>query len=128
MRVRPFVWIMLVIACAGVLVFAANISVNKTVPLLAHIEQISTNGSGSALVRLRLTDTEGTPVDQARITPQASMPTMLMAPPSTTVQPLGHGLYLANINFSMTGAWKIDITAYADGFTKLEQSITIDVV
>ncbi|HEX7737671.1 MAG TPA: FixH family protein [Ktedonobacteraceae bacterium] len=127
MRVRPFVWIMLVATCAGVLIFAMNISLNKAVPLLAHIEQISTTGPGAALVRLRLTDSEGLPVDQARVTPQASMPNMPMEPQFTTVQPLGQGLYLTNINFSMTGSWEIDITAHADGFSTLKQSITIKV-
>jgi nitrogen fixation protein FixH len=128
MRIRPFFWIMLAIICAGILIFAATISVHKSVPLQAHIEQISTSTASSAQVRLRLTDSEGMPVDQARVTPQVSMLNMVMAPSPTRVQPLGQGLYLANINFSMTGFWKIDIVARADGFAPLDQSITLNVV
>jgi nitrogen fixation protein FixH len=128
MRVRPFFWFMLVAVCLGVLTFAANMPVARVVPLMAHIEQVSTSNSSSAEVRLRLTDTEGMPVDQARVTPQASMPDMVMAPQTANVQALGQGLYLASINFSMAGAWKIDITAHADGFAATNQSIVIDVV
>ncbi len=128
MRVRPFFWFMLVAVCLGVLTFAANMPVVRVVPLIAHIEQVSTSNPSNAEVRLRLTDTEGMPVDQARVTPQASMPNMAMEPQSANVQALGQGLYLASISLSMAGAWKIDITAYADGFTTTNQSIVIDVV
>lgn len=128
MRIRPFFWIMLVTVCASVLIFAANISVYKSVPLLAHIEQISTSTASSAQVRLRLTDSEGMPVDQARVTPRASMPDMAMAPPLISVQPLGQGIYLASLSLSMAGSWKIDITAHADGFTTLDQSIIVNIV
>lgn len=128
MRVRPFFWIMLVAVCTGILIFAADISVEKSVPLLAHIEQISTVTASSAQVRLRLTDSEGLPVDQASVTPRASMLDMAMAPQPTNVTPLGQGLYLASITFSMTGTWKIDIMARADGFVPLKQSIIVNVV
>jgi nitrogen fixation protein FixH len=119
---------MLVAVCLGILTFAANVPLAHPVPLMAHIEQVSTSSASSAQVRLRLTDTEGIPVDQASVTPQASMPAMAMEAQSTSVQALGQGLYLASINFSMAGAWKIDITAHADGFTATNQSIVVDVV
>jgi nitrogen fixation protein FixH len=128
MRVRPVFWMILAAACASVLIFAADISVYKSVPLQAHIEQISTSTASMAQVYLRLTDSEGMPVDQASVTPHAYMPTMQMAPPLTRVQSLGQGNYLASISFSMTGAWKIDIIAHADGFDTMKQSITVTVV
>ena len=128
MRVRPIVWMILAAVCAGVLVFAADISVYKAVPLQAHIEQISTTSANSAQVYLRLTDSEGMPVDQARVTPRASMLNMNMAPQLARVQALGQGMYLASINFSMAGSWEIDIIAYADGFTTMRQSIMLTVV
>lgn len=128
MRIRPFFWIMLVTVCASVLIFAANISAYKSVPLLAHIEQISTSTASSAQVRLRLTDSEGMPVDQASVTPHASMPDMAMAPPLTSVRPLGQGIYLASLSLSMAGSWKIDITAHADGFATLNQSIIVNII
>lgn len=128
MRVRPFFWGILAAACIGVLVFAAHISVHKAVPLQAHVEQVTTLLANSAQVRLRLTDSEGLPVDQASVTPQAHMLDMQMAPPLTRVQPLGQGMYLASLNFSMAGYWKIDIIARADGFDPMQQSITVNVV
>ena len=128
MRVRPFFWIILVTVCAGVLLFATDISISRSVPLLAHIEQVSTSGASIAQVRLRLTDSEGLPVDQASITSHAYMPDMHMAPPLTHVQSLGQGLYLASINFSMSGTWNIDIVAIANGFTPMKQSLALTVV
>ena len=128
MRVRPFFWIMLVTVCASILIFAANISVYKAVPLQARIEQVSASTASFAQVYLRLTDSEGLPVDQANVTPHAYMPDMAMAPPLTRVQALGQGLYRASLNLSMAGAWKIDIIARADGFDTMRQSITLDIV
>lgn len=126
MRVRPFFWIFLATVCAGVLLFAAGVSAYEAVPLRAHIDQISRT-AGTALVRLHLTDPEGTPVDQARITPDATMPEMDMAPQQTSVQSLGQGVYVARITFSMAGAWKIDIIANADGFSTMHKSILMQV-
>ncbi|HEY3992181.1 MAG TPA: FixH family protein [Ktedonobacteraceae bacterium] len=128
MRVRPFFWIMLVTVCASILIFAANIPAYRSVPLQARIEQISTTTSSFSQVYLRLTDSEGLPVDQASVTPHAYMPDMAMAPPLTRVQSLGQGLYLASIDLSMVGSWKIDIVAHADGFAPMKQSITLDIV
>ena len=128
MRVRPFFWFLLAAVCVGVLTLSANIKVAQAIPLLAHIEQISTSTASTAEVRLRLTDAEGVPVDQARVTPRASMLEMAMAPQPTTVQPLGQGLYLASISFSMAGSWEIDIAAYADGFAVTKQSIIVNVI
>lgn len=127
MRIRPFFWIMLVVVCTSVLIFAAHISAYKSVPLLAHIEQITTSTASSAQVRLRLTDSEGMPVDQASITPHAFMLNMAMAPPLTSVRPLGQGIYLASLDLSMAGSWKINITAHADGFATLNQSIIVNI-
>ena len=128
MRIRPVFWIILATVCASVLIFAADISISKSVPLLAHIEQISTSSASFAQVRLRLTDSEGVPVDQASVTPRAYMPDMPMTPPQMRVQPLGQGIYLASLDLSMVGAWKIDIIARADGFDTMKQSITLNVV
>ncbi len=128
MRVRPFFWIFLATVCAGVLIFAATISVYKSIPMQAHIDQVSTVAANSTIVRLHLTDPEGMPIDQANIIPQASMLDMHMASQRTSVQSLGQGIYLAQISFSMAGAWKIDITARADGFDPIQQSILVDVL
>lgn len=128
MRVRPFFWLLLTTVCIGVLVFAGAISIHKLVPMQAHIDQVSTASVGATSVRLHLTDSEGLPIDQARVTPHASMPAMQMPPQQINVQPLGQGVYLARISFSMAGSWKIDIIAHADGFDAVHQSIEIMVL
>ena len=84
--------------------------------------------ANSTMVRVQLTDSEGTPVDRASITPRAYMLDMVMVSPPTRVQPLGQGMYLARIDFSMPGNWKIDIIAHADGFDTMKQSLSVDVV
>ena len=128
MRVRPFFWALLATACAGVLIFAAAISVYNALPMHAHIDQISSITPTSTFVRLRLADSEGMPIDQASITPLASMLAMPMGPQRISVQSLGQGVYLARFSFSMTGLWKIDIIAHADGFAPIRQSLQLTVV
>lgn len=128
MRVRPFFWLLFTTVCIGVIVFAGAISLRKLAPMQAHIDQISMVAAGATSVRLHLTDSEGLPVDQASVTPRASMPAMQMAPQQIHVQALGQGVYLTRISFSMAGAWKIDIIARADGFDAVRQSILVTVV
>lgn len=125
MRVRPFFWALLASACAGVLIFAASISLNRTLPMHEQIDQVSPVTADATTVRLSLTDSEGIPIDRADITPRAFMPAMLMGPQRISVQALGQGVYLAWINFSMTGLWKIDIIARANGFAPVQQSIQL---
>lgn len=127
MRVRPFFWILLAAVCTGVLIFAANISTHKSIPLRAQIDQVSRVTSDTTLVRLRLTDPEGVPVDEASVIPRAYMLNMHMAPQQTRVQALGQGIYLAQIAFSMAGIWKIDIIAHANGFDTMKQSVQVQV-
>jgi nitrogen fixation protein FixH len=128
MRVRPFFWIFLATVCAGVLIFAAAISIYRLVPMVAHIEQVSTVATNHMIVRLSLTDPEGMPIDQAQVIPRTSMPAMRMGPQQIAIQPLGHGIYLTQISFSMLGAWKIDIIARADGFAPAHRSILVNIV
>jgi nitrogen fixation protein FixH len=128
MRVRPFFWIFLVAVCSSVLIFAVTISVYRSVPMQAHIDQISTSVVQTTEVRLRLTDSEGLPIDQARIIPQVSMLAMPMDAQQVHVQALGQGIYLAQISFSMAGSWQIDLIAQADGFDAAHQSIQLNVV
>lgn len=127
MRVRPFFWLLLTTVCIGVIIFAEAISLRKVVPMQAHIDQVSTVATSATVVRLHLTDSEGQPIDQASVTPRASMPAMQMAPQKINVQALGQGVYVTRISFSMAGAWKIDITAHADGFDAVHQSLLVTV-
>ena len=128
MRVRPFFWLFLTAICASVLIFAATISVYKAVPMLAHIDQVSTVSAHSTVVRLHLTDSEGMPIDEASIISHTSMAAMPMGPQQAGVRSLGQGIYLAWVDFSMTGTWKIDIIARANGFASTQQSIQLTVL
>ncbi|MGH2508243.1 MAG: hypothetical protein ACRDHZ_12690, partial [Ktedonobacteraceae bacterium] len=102
MRIRPFFWIILVSICVSVLIFAATISIQRSVPMQVHIDQISITAAQTTVVRLHLSDSEGLPIDQARIIPHVSMLTMLMSTPHIRVHALGQGIYLAQISFPMT--------------------------
>lgn len=128
MRVRPFFWVFLATVCASVVLFAALISISKPTPMRAHIDQISTTTTQATSLRLLLTDSEGIPIDQAAVSPHAYMLTMHMEPQQVSVKPLGKGVYLAQIRFSMPGTWNIDIAARADGFNAVQQSIQLDVL
>lgn len=116
MRVRPFFWTLLVIVCAGVLVFASTITNNRADPLQAQIEQVLTGPAGIALVRLHLMDAENQPVDQATIHLSASMPAMSMETPAASLEVLGQGRYLARFHLSMTGLWQLAFEVSAPGF------------
>lgn len=128
MRVRPFFWLLLTAVCVSVLLFSATISANKTIPMHVHIHQISTPDEETALVLLHVADTEGIPIEEAHIIPDAYMPAMNMGPQSITIQALGQGLYLTRIHFSMGGSWQVDITALAKGFAKTQESIQLTVI
>src|SRR4029077_13158957 len=93
MRVRPFFWIFLACVCTGILIFSATISASKVMPMQARIDQISAPAMNLTSVLLVLTDTEGEPIDQARVTPDVHMPTMRMGPQQTKVESLGQGHY-----------------------------------
>lgn len=125
MNVRPIFWILLAFVCAGVLLFAAGISATKVVPMRARIDQISNTSGQATSLRLALTDPEGEPIDQASIIPSVSMVAMRMGPQQIKIQPLGQGLYLTQIHFSMAGSWQITITARADGFDVVHRSIQL---
>ncbi len=126
MRVRPFFWAMLTIICVGILLFAQTVSMHRSVPMQVHIDQISTATFAAASIRLHLTDSEGLPIEQASIVSHASMSAMRMSPTHIEIEPLGQGLYLAHIRFSMTGAWNVEIIAQAAGFASAQQSLALN--
>jgi nitrogen fixation protein FixH len=126
MRVRPFFWILLTAVCIGSVLLAAAVSLRHTLPMQARIDRVSAVASAS-FVRLLLTDSEGTPIDQANVIPRVSMPAMPMEAQHTSVQALGQGVYLAQISFSMAGLWQIDLLVHADGFAPVRQSLRLAV-
>lgn len=126
MRVRPFFWAMLAIICVGIVIFAETVSLHRSFSMAVHIEQIAPVATDAASIRLRLTDSEGLPIEQASITSHTSMPAMRMVPQQMAIEPLGQGVYLAHLRFSMIGAWNIEIIAHADGFAPVYQSLALN--
>jgi hypothetical protein len=127
MRVRPFFWTLLAIACASVLVLAVVVTNNRVYPLQAQVAQVLTSPAGVAVVRLYLTDTEDQPVDQATILLNASMPEMHMEPQTAHLQALGQGGYLARFHLSMSGLWQLFFQVSAPGFLPTHQLLTLQV-
>jgi nitrogen fixation protein FixH len=113
--------------CVGILAFAEVISTHNTLPMYAHIDQISASNGNLTTVRLSLTDTEGEPIDQASISSRVYMLTMQMGPQQIAIKGMGQGIYLAQIRFSMPGAWEVDFVARAAGFDENQQSIQLTV-
>ncbi len=127
MRVRPVFWCILVLACIGVLAFAALLHTQTPAVLRVHLEQQQPVTSGIATLELHLTDSQGLPIEQAQVLPEARMTTMNMAADHIRVAPLGQGKYLAQLNLYMAGPWEISIDAHADGFEPVVQTLVVQV-
>ena len=116
---------LLLISCVGILLFAETISTHRDYSMQMHVDKVSMVAFDAASIRLRLTDSEDLPIDQVSILSHASMPAMRMASQQIIIESLGQGIYLTHVNFSMVGAWRIDIIAHADGFTPVHQSLML---
>ncbi len=127
MRVRPVFWCILVLACIGVLAFAALLHTQTPAVLRVHLDQHQPVSSGVATLELHLTDSQGLPIEQAQVLPEAKMTTMNMAADHIRVETLGQGMYLAQLNLYMAGPWEIRIDAHADGFEPVVQTLVVQV-
>jgi len=83
--------------------------------------------SGVTALELRLTDSQGLPIEQAQVLPEARMTNMDMATNHFRVEPLGHGTYRAQLQLYMAGPWEINIEAHADGFEPIAQTLIVQV-
>ena len=127
MRVRPVFWCILALTCIGVLAFAAHLHTQTPAVLQVHLDQQQPVTSGVATLELHLTDSQGLPIEQAQVLPEARMTTMNMAADQIRVAPLGQGKYLAQLNLYMAGPWEISIDAHADGFEPVVQTLVVQV-
>lgn len=124
MRVRALFWVVLAAVCIGAITLAAVVSLRRALPMRARVDQVSA-AQASTLLRLLLTDPEGTPIEQAAVIPSVSMPAMSMQAQRASVQELGQGVYLARISFSMAGLWQVELLARADGFAPARQLLQL---
>ena len=127
MRVRPFFWFLLALSCAGVLIFAASLHTQAPAVMRVQLDQQSPVTSGITTLKLRLTDSQGIPIEQAQVLPMARMTNMNMVTDQIRVEPLGQGNYMAQFHLYMSGPWEISIGAHADGFEPIAQTLFVQV-
>jgi hypothetical protein len=127
MRVRPFFWFLLALSCAGVLIFAASLHTQSPAVMRVQLDRQPPDASGITTLKLRLTDSQGIPIEQAQVLPMARMTNMNMATDQIRVEPLGQGNYMAQFHLYMSGPWEISIGAHADGFEPIAQTLFVQV-
>lgn len=127
MRIRPFFWLLLAVACISVLTFAATFQ--EHVPAMLHIQLMQHQSKANSItaVELHLTDEQGLPLEAAQIDSWAEMTNMPMSTKQSSVRYLGQGNYLAQFRFYMAGPWAITVQAHATGFDPLQQRILLQV-
>ncbi|MGZ3642836.1 MAG: FixH family protein [Ktedonobacteraceae bacterium] len=127
MRIRPFFWFLLAFSCAGVLIFAALLHTQAPAMMQVHLDQQHPVANAFTTLELHLTDSEGLPIEQAQVLPNAKMTNMSMVTNQIHVKSLGHGSYLAQLQLDMAGPWEISIEANADGFDTIAKNLFVQV-
>ncbi len=127
MRVRPFFWFFLALTCTSVLIFAALLHTQAPTIMRVQLDQQHPITSGVTTLELHLTDSQGLPIEQAQVLPNARMTNMDMMTNQIRVEPLGHGTYIAQLQLYMAGPWEITIEAHADGFELTAQTLVVQV-
>jgi YtkA-like protein len=127
MRVRSFFWFLLAFSCIAVLIFAAFLHTQAPAVMRVQLDQQRPVASGFTTLELHLTDTQGLPIEQAQVLPDARMTNMKMVTHQIHVESLGHGTYLAQLQLYMAGPWQISIEAHADGFEPIAKNLFVQV-
>ena len=127
MRVRPFFWFYLAFSCIGVLIFAALLRTQAPAVMRVQLDQQLPIASGFTTLELHLTDSQGLPIEQAQVLPNARMTNMGMVTNQIRVESLGHGTYIAQLQLYMAGPWEISILAQADGFEPIAKTLLVQV-
>lgn len=127
MRVRPFFWLLLVSTCIGVTIFAMLYRPQLPAVLHIYVEHTHSVAAGPVVLDLHLADSEGSPIDEARVQPKAYMTNMVMPPTGANVEAHGNGDYKVRINVTMEGPWAINVQAWADGFKTQQQTLFVQV-
>jgi nitrogen fixation protein FixH len=127
MRVRPVFWFILALSCIGVLTFAASLHTQAPAVMRVQLDQQHPVTSGVTTLELHLADSQGLPIEQAQVLPDARMTNMNMVTDQIRVEPLGQGNYMAQLHLYMAGSWEISINAHADGFEPIVQKLVVQV-
>jgi YtkA-like len=126
-RIRPVFWCLLACSCLGLLIFAAAVRTQVPAVMRIQLAQQSSVSNAPTTLYLLLTDTQGTPIEQASVTPSAAMTNMVMVANQVSVRSLGQGKYLVQMLLYMAGPWEIRIVATADGFAPLQRTLYVQV-
>ena len=127
MRVRPIVWALFVCSCLCVLLLAATRQTQFPAAMSVSLVSPVPTSAVLTIVDLRLTDQKGIPIEQARVHPSAWMTNMVMVADQVQVKNLGQGIYRVKLHLYMAGPWEIRITASADGFGFVPQTVFLHV-
>ena len=128
MRIRFFVWVIFVVSCLSVLLFASLLRREAPAIIQVHLNQPHPLAHQPITLTVHLTDQEGLPIEQAHILSSSNMTTMDMGEQVSEGEPEGQGTYLTYLQFSMAGPWVITLMVSADGFTPLHQTFFIEVM
>lgn len=127
MRIRPFFWFFLAFSCIGVLTFAVLLHTQVPAVMQVQLDQQRPVANGYTTLELHLTDSQGLPIEQAQVLPDARMTNMSMETNQISVKSLGHGTYLTQLQLYMAGPWEISIEAHADGFEPITKTLFVQV-
>lgn len=127
MRIRPFFWLLLAASCVAVLIFAATYQTHAPAIMRVHLDQQSPRAAALTTLELHLNDPAGMPIEGAQVSSLAWMTNMNMRTPPSIITAPGQGNYLIQLYLYMTGPWAISVTARADGFTPLKQTVYVQV-
>lgn len=128
MRIRPIFWGILVLSCLGVLLFAATFQTSVPAIMRAFVASKAPDAASFTTVELHLSDSQGLPIEQARVMPSAHMTNMNMTTSAIQVQSRGQGIYIVQLKLYMAGPWEIDLSAFAAGFTMSRQTLFVQVL
>jgi YtkA-like len=127
MRVRPLFWFFLALTCTSVLIFAALLHTQAPAIMRVQLDQQHPVSSGFTTLELYLTDSQGLPIEQAQVLPNARMTNMDMVTNHFIVKSLGDGTYITQLQLYMAGPWEISIEAHADGFEPTAKTLFVQV-
>jgi membrane fusion protein, copper/silver efflux system len=81
--------------------------------------------AGENVVRVKIRDAKGTPVQDATVTVAFAMSMPGMAPGKTTARHVKDGIYEAKVNLAMAGAWEIALSIQRPGQKAVQEKFTV---
>ena len=126
MRVRALFWTVLGCVCLGILAFA--VLRGSVVPLIVKMRlALPTSTAAMTTLFVSVTDTEGVPIDGARIQANAFMTNMRMSTDAVSITALAQGAYEVRLHLSMAGPWAIILSVRARGFVPFHHTLYVQV-